>query len=86
MTSGSCSESKGGRLGKAGNQGGHWRAFRGEPDLAAAKAYNDMATWHQADAVVVITNQINSVGVVYLVNEGCMVDMSSGLAEFITGS
>lgn len=53
------------------------RAFRGEPGLAAAKAYNDMspATWHQADAVVAITNQINSVGVVDLVNEGCVVDM-----------
>jgi hypothetical protein len=39
--------------------------------------------WHRADAGV-ITNQLDPVGVVYLLNDGCVVDRSTGPAEFIT--
>lgn len=61
------------------------RVFRGEAGLAAAKAYNNMApaTWHPADAVVVITDPVDPVGIIYLVDNGCVVDRAAGPADFI---
>lgn len=63
------------------------RVFRGEAGLAAAKAYNNMAppTRHQADAVVVITDPVDPIGIIYLVDNGCVVDRAAGPADFIAG-